>query len=535
MDNPHPIKHRSLIFNAKTNYAALIVSLLVGFILTPYIIIKIGALGYGVWAVVGALVGYLSLLDLGISSAIVRYVAHFRGKNDDESISETINVAFLFFLFVSIFLLILSIFLADPLSNFFSIPVTTKDDFRILISLMAGAIGLGLISNTFNGALRAYERYGTFNCIVIGTTVVRAIAIFIFLEMGYKLSGLGWANLIAAAAGVIANFAAFKTILPLYSMRFYKHSLKSLFDLMQYGGGMLLLALAGITVIQAGPLIIGKLLSFEKVAIYAIALMVFSYMVQMMSSTFTVLTPRLSFMHGEGDRHGANDLLLRSISLSALLAFWGSAVALLAFKPFSFVWVGPGFADATTPFWIIVFGSAFSLAQLPIIPALEAEAKHYGYAIIVASEALLNITLSIILVRRLGIMGVALGMATALFICRGLIASMYACRTMKIPTKKYWGQILPHALCGLITVGVLAPWLGQRLSGRILDVVIAAGAAMVVFMAAGAGIFVLGRRAGFTLSAYDAPLNLMSRFIKKVLHNGVRSNGFYHFFKNWAK
>src|SRR5215510_12887367 len=69
------------------------VNLFAGIILTPYIIRKLGADGYGIWSLLFSLVSYYTLLDFGIRSAIIRYSAHFLARKEPSKINEIVNTA----------------------------------------------------------------------------------------------------------------------------------------------------------------------------------------------------------------------------------------------------------------------------------------------------------------------------------------------------------------------------------------------------------------------------------------------------------
>ena len=86
-------KRPSLKINSISNYASLFVQIAVGFFLTPFIISHLGQTGYGIWVLVGSFVGYYGLLNLGVSSAIVRYIARYSAQKNTSSLNETANTA----------------------------------------------------------------------------------------------------------------------------------------------------------------------------------------------------------------------------------------------------------------------------------------------------------------------------------------------------------------------------------------------------------------------------------------------------------
>ena len=56
-------------------YITLGVNCLSGIFFTPYMIHKLGESDYGLYQLIGAFVGYLSVLNMGMSSAVTKYIS----------------------------------------------------------------------------------------------------------------------------------------------------------------------------------------------------------------------------------------------------------------------------------------------------------------------------------------------------------------------------------------------------------------------------------------------------------------------------
>ncbi len=66
----------SLVLRAvATSWVAVIANAAVGFLLTPYVLHRLGDEAFGVWVLITNLVGYYGLVDAGVRSAILRYVS----------------------------------------------------------------------------------------------------------------------------------------------------------------------------------------------------------------------------------------------------------------------------------------------------------------------------------------------------------------------------------------------------------------------------------------------------------------------------
>ncbi len=63
-----------------------LVTLAVWFFLTPFMVSQLGHVTYGLWALIGSIVAYASLLDLGIAASIVKFVAEHRAREEEEEL-----------------------------------------------------------------------------------------------------------------------------------------------------------------------------------------------------------------------------------------------------------------------------------------------------------------------------------------------------------------------------------------------------------------------------------------------------------------
>src|SRR5690349_13445671 len=79
--------------NVLWNWTGVAAALASGFVISPYLIRKLGAEAYGIWAISLALIEYYYFLDLGFRSATVKYVAHYWATKEPAKLNEVINTS----------------------------------------------------------------------------------------------------------------------------------------------------------------------------------------------------------------------------------------------------------------------------------------------------------------------------------------------------------------------------------------------------------------------------------------------------------
>ncbi len=126
--------------------------------------------------------------------------------------------------------------------------------------------------------------------------------------------------------------------------------------------------------------------------------------------------------------------------------------------------------------------------------ALRAVRKHYYLSAQAVIEGLVNLGLSIILAKRIGIYGVALGVAIPALVSQVIVQPIYSCRILGIGWPRYMSAVflrpflafgLAYGLSTLARLGVEAPSLAALLLSGIGLVVVYVPLAFFVALEAG--------------------------------------------------
>ncbi|MHA1280249.1 MAG: MATE family efflux transporter [Candidatus Helarchaeota archaeon] len=239
-------KRPSLIINAFSNWSALAINIIVGLLLTPFIIVHLGKTGYGIWTLISSIIGYYGILDFGLSSAITRYVARYYGQKDYEAINKTVNTSLMIFIVVGFLTICISFIIATPLADFFNINLEHISDFKKLVWILGISMGLGFTTNLFGAVIRAHEHFAIANIANISFAIVRASLIVLFLSSGAGLIGVGTAHLISTSLVLILNFIFCKKIFPYLKINFWQANWGFVHILISFGALTTVIEIANI-------------------------------------------------------------------------------------------------------------------------------------------------------------------------------------------------------------------------------------------------------------------------------------------------
>jgi len=98
-----------LIVGSITRTFLTVVNMVISFFLMPFLIRHLGDRWYGIWTVVGSLIGYYYLVDFGLASAVRRYIAKYIGNYEHEKANITINTALIIYSILGLILFLITI------------------------------------------------------------------------------------------------------------------------------------------------------------------------------------------------------------------------------------------------------------------------------------------------------------------------------------------------------------------------------------------------------------------------------------------
>ena len=447
-------KKPSLKINAISNWASLFVHIAVGFFLTPFVISHLGQGGYGIWVLVGSFIGYYGLLNMGVGSAITRYIARYSSQKDFESLNETANTALVMFSITGFLAIVISFLVAEPLSQFFKVTPEHFEEFKHIVWVLGISTGLSFPSGVFAAMIVARERYVAVNIINCVAILLRTGLTVAILLAGYGLAGIAYPTLAATVFSFIAFMIISKGVVPEFHIRPNVANFAVLKTLLIYGGFTTIITMSDILRFQIDSIVIGRMIGMSEVGIFGVAALLVQYMLRVVVSGMSVLTPRFAALDGTENRQKLKETFMRSLSISSFIACGVGMTALLFGRSFIFLWVGRDF-DATVPvLWILAVSWSLDLAQHPGIGLMYALNKHRYYAVATVVEAVVNVLLSILLARKYGIIGVAMGTAISMAIVKIFVQPVYVSRIAETCLRSYIKALLPAFFVSGILVAV---------------------------------------------------------------------------------
>jgi O-antigen/teichoic acid export membrane protein len=412
---------RRISRNAAYNLLGWLVTLAANLIVLPYAVRKLGPEEYGVFLLITSVAGFLGLLELGLGSAIVKYVAEYTVKAQFDMAYRAISAATL---------LLVALGLVASGALYASAPTLSRllvhDSHNLyapaLASLRVATIGvfLTMAVSPLTSVPQALQRYDVYNGLVIGFSVLNAVATVVIIALGYRLMGLVVMTVASTGLVILSYVIALRALLPgfRFSLSINRNQATKL---LAYGGYTLVGRVCYLINTQVFRVIVGVVLGAAAVTYFTVTTRAALGVAGVFASITNVLVPAASESHARGDLTGVLRLLRKREQLIAM----ASAVPFLILATFSgpilSVWMGSDFATQGRSLLTLlaVAHYLFVLAMTPNSIALGAGyAKMVGYVAIATTTVMCLTVLP--LARAFGIAGVGgsvvLGAVTGLSI-----------------------------------------------------------------------------------------------------------------------
>jgi O-antigen/teichoic acid export membrane protein len=432
---------RRIAQNVLSNWFALAVTTAVGFFLSPFVVHHLGNLVYGVWVIIGSLVSYMGLLDLGLRGAVTRFVSKGMAQEDHVESAQIISGALWIRLWISLAIIVAGLLISFAFNHVFAIPVDLQQAARTALLVTAVTVGVNLYCGVFGGVLVALHRYDLTSAVSIVQTVARAAGVVYLLRSGHGILALAtWELVISVAANAAQIIFSFR-VYPRLTIIFGAPDRATLAKLWNYSFYAFLINLALQVIYYTDNLVIGAFLSPASVALFAIGGLLINYARNIVSSMTTTFTPLASTYEAQGNQQNLRRLLIHGTRATLLVALPIQVALFVRGHTFIRLWMGPQYAQVSgTVMQILLLSVVFSSANTTAGGIVYGMAQHKRMAIWATVDAFANLVLSIILVRRIGIYGVAWGTTIPSLMLEILIWPSYISRLVAIPVWTYLWQ-----------------------------------------------------------------------------------------------
>lgn len=359
-------RFRRMAHNVASSYVALAAASLFSLATVPVALHYLGAESgrFALWLLMSTIMGYMSLVDLGMSGSVARLLVDYKDHRDGGEYGSLIKTGWLVLLVQAGLIALAGFSLAPVLAQLLQIEFGLRGEFIELLRWQSGAVALSFGLRIFSHVLGAHQRADIQNYAQIAGFLVNFGLLWWFFHRGHGVFSLAWAALLTNLFnGLICGLAGWR-------LRFYpsvgawgKVCRKRFRELFQYGQAMFLVALGTQMIMASQILIIQRTMGEAAATLWGLGTRMFTLISTIIWCISDVASPAFSEMIVRGERQLLQSRFKEVVILTASLSGFCAVGFALCNSDFVRVWTH-GRID-----WVPInnYGLAFWMMVLAVL------------------------------------------------------------------------------------------------------------------------------------------------------------------------
>ncbi|WP_159090802.1 lipopolysaccharide biosynthesis protein [Aquimarina aquimarini] len=328
---------------ALLTYLKIVLTNVIGIMMTPFIVSNIGKDEYGIFNAIGALIGTIALLDFGLTNTVVRFVAKYKAENDkegEENFLATVRLLYFVISFLVILLGIVFYFFID--SYFTKFSPKELEIAKIMFVILIFNLAIQLPGMIFTGICKGYEKFVFPESVGIIRYLLRAITVVAVLLLGGKAIALVIVDTIFNIFTI--SVSAYYVLVKL-KVRFKLHTLSKsyIMQIFKYSSWIFIFSLVGMLQWKSGSWILGSMSLPKVLGIYGIGIALGTYYGTFSTAISSVFLPRatqMSVNNASGEE--LTSMMIKLGRLSFIILMYVLGAFILYGEQFVNLWVGGG-------------------------------------------------------------------------------------------------------------------------------------------------------------------------------------------------
>ena len=436
------------------SYINLGIGSIVPLIYTPIMLRLLTQSEYGLYSLASSVISYLSLLNFGLGSAVIRYITKYRvlnNKNDEERI---IGLFLFLYSILGILVCIGGIILVLLTDKFFSNGLTLLEitKLKILIIIMSFNTAISFPGSVFSSITISHEKFIFRKFIDMISTIATPIFNLFALFLGFASIGMTLASTILQAIIIPINIIYCFKVLDVRP-RFRSMPFNILSEIIDFSAFIFLGSIVDMLYWSTDKVLIGAMIGTASVAIYNVG-GTFNNMVQQLALGITgVLTPKITGMvFNNSQKYELSNLLIKTGRLQYIIVSLTVSGFIVFGKQFIIFIAGKGYEESYTIALLTMIPLIVPLIQNVALNIIVAQNKHKFRAIVYLIVAIINVISTVVIIRFYGIIGAAICSCIAFCIGNVLIMNIYYYKVIGLDIVRFWKNIYDMSLVPILMI-----------------------------------------------------------------------------------
>lgn len=448
---------------AALNYCIILLNTLVGLLYTPYMLRAMGQSEYGLYSLVASVISYLTILDLGMGNAIIRYAAKFRAEGKEEEQYEMFGMFFVLYLIIGVIAVGIGMGLYFNVDALFGRTMTAVelDKARIMMLILIFNLAFTFPMSIFGSIMTAYERFVFPRIINIIRIFLNTVVMIVLLYYGYRAIAMVIVHTVFNVLTLIINYfyCIYRLRIKIYFKRFKWGFLK---EVAIYSFWILLNVIMDKIYWSTGQFVLGAVSGTIAVSIFAVAIQLQGMYMQFSSAIISVFLPKVTTMVAKSSSDKElSDLFIRTGRIQYVVMCFILSGFIVFGKPFIQLWAGEEYSESYFISLLFFIALLTPLIQNLGITILQAKNQMKFRSLLYIFISVFALVLEIIFAKLWGGIGCAIAISGALILGQGLVMNIYYSRKQHINIAVFWKEIIKMSIVPAIIVALSLLMIGR--------------------------------------------------------------------------
>ncbi len=424
------------------SYTATILVIVVSFVFIPALVHFLGQEQFGLYKLVGALIGYLTIFDFGMANTTTRYYSQYMARGDKRAMENLLATNGILYIMLGVAIAVAGYFLFDFLVPFYRDTLNAQDlvTAKKLFYIMLVNVAVIIPGQIFVSVINSYQKFIFAKGVLIFTILFRPLSVVVFLMIKSDV-------IMVAAVETVFNIAMvlFNALYVLFVLKakFKLHCWdnKLVKNIIRFSFFVFLIAFTWQLNWFAGQAILGAVSGTIMVAVYAVAMQIAMGLSRFSFAFSGVFLPFISSLAGKSDDMTEINNIFIKVGRLQFLAFTLLLTGFILYgKYFILLWVGDKFLDAYLCTILLTAAIFIPSIQEIGLAILQAKNKHAFRGIIGFIFAVINMIIAIPLSKCCGALGCAAALLITFLIGQVFIMNIYYAK-IGLHVKSFWQNV----------------------------------------------------------------------------------------------
>ncbi len=429
---------------ALLSYVVIALNMIVGLAYTPFLIRSLGQAEYGLYSIIYNVISYLTVMDMGFGNSIIIYTSRYINQGDKEKQDKLHGMFFMIYCIIGVIATFIGIILFFNVDILFGNSMTMEElsKARIMMLILTFNLAITFPLSIFGNIIAAHEKFIFGKSVKILQILLQPMIMIPLLLLGYKSIAMVVVITVVNIMCLLLNsFICIKNLHVKLKFKGFDFSL--LKEIFAYSFFIFLNQIIDKANWSLDQFLLGSISGTVTTAVYAVSSQLNNMYMNFSTAISNVMLPKITKME---DSKATNKEFTEVFVKTGRVQYILMALIITGFVLFGQVfinwWAGPGYENSYIIACILMIPITIPLIQNIGLSILQAKNLYKYRTFIFLGIAILNIAISIPLIKIYDGIGAAIGTAVSLLLGQGLILNIYYHKKVGINMIEFWKNIL---------------------------------------------------------------------------------------------